>query len=392
MAMKLKKIQLLCNSLLVGLLFWGCTVEIVLETKDFEDILVISANITSETKQQEINLSRTYKSGLQDIKESGATVIVTDDLGNRYEFRENNPGNYVSDISFAVQLGRNYSLNVSTRDGNSYNSENVSPINTAFLEDVRAEAVIDNDGVEGVGIKVDSFDPEEKARYFRYEFEETYLIQALFNNSRDLIIKTLNPIEFEIVPKSKEENICYNTLFSNEILIASSAETTDGRVNNFQINFIPRDDLKVRRRYSILVHQYVQSREANAFYKALQDFSSNENLFIQTQPGFISGNIKAESNTVRVLGFFEVSMVSSKRIFFNFRDVFPEGLSSRYTLGCDIEEFEPDFYQVLISRLQSGRVKFLSFDPESNIYSITRDICVDCTLFGTNVKPDFWID
>ncbi|WP_197056896.1 DUF4249 domain-containing protein [Cellulophaga sp. Hel_I_12] len=390
--MKMNKMRHAYNSLILVFFLFGCTEVIVIETQDFEDIVVISANITSETKQQEINISRTYKVGFQDIKESGARVMVTDDLGANFEFSESTPGTYISDIVFAAQLDRNYKLTITTTDGNSYSSESVSPINTAFLEDVRVEAVTDNNGEEGIAIKVDSFDPEEKARYFRYEYEETYLIQSLFNNSKDLIIVSENPPTFETVPKSKEENICYNTVFSNEILIASSDQTTDGRVTNFQLNFIPRDDLKIRRRYSILVHQFVQSREANAFYKSLLDFSSNENLFIQTQPGFISGNIKSENTKAKVLGFFEVSMLSSKRIFFNFRDVFPEGLSSRYTLGCGIEEFDSSRYDVLLSRLQGGRVKFLSFEQDTGTYKVARDLCVDCTLHGTNIKPDFWID
>jgi hypothetical protein len=353
---------------------------------------VINANITDEQKQQEISLSRTYKAGLSEIKESGARVVVTDDLGNNFEFREVTQGNYLSDFSFAVQLDRTYTLNVATADGNTYNSNAVKPISPAFLEDVRVETLLDENGIEGVAIKVDSYDPQEKAKYFRYEYEETYLIQSLINNRNDLIVTSLNPPQVEIVAKTKEENICYKSLFSNEILIASAEQTTDNRVNNFQIKFLPRDDFKVRRRYSILVHQFVQSREAFGFYQSLKDFSNKENLFLQTQPGFITGNIKSNNKNVKVLGFFEVSLVSSKRIFFNFSDVFSNGIIPRYPFDCTVEEFNSSELDVLISRLQFGQFKFLSYDDALDTYSIVINFCVDCTVLGTNIKPDFWID
>ncbi len=390
--MKPNKNIIIFLSVVMCWLFFGCTEEIQLETQDFEDILVINANITDEQKQQQITLSRTFRAGLTEVKESNASVVVRDDLGNNFDFREVEPGNYFSDVSFAVQLDRTYTLTVATADGNTYNSNSVKPISTAFLEDVRAETVVGANGVEGVAIKVDSYDPQQTAKYFRYEYEETYLIQSLFNTSSDLIVLPSNPPQLRIVPKTKEENICYNTLFSNEILIASSEQTTDGRVRNFEIKFLARDDFKVRRRYSILVHQFVQSREANAFYQSLKDFSSKENLFIQTQPGFITGNIKPDNRNQKVLGFFEVSMVNSKRIFFNFRDVFTDGFLPRYPFECTPEEFNLQQIDVLISRLRSARVKFLSFDPETRIYSIASDVCVDCTVLGTNIKPDFWID
>jgi hypothetical protein len=390
--MKSKNIIILFIILSISLFFFGCTEEIQIETQDFEDILVINANITDEQKQQEISLSRTYKAGLSEIKESGARVVVTDDLGNNFEFREVTQGNYLSDFSFAVQLDRTYTLNVATADGNTYNSNAVKPISPAFLEDVRAETLLDENGIEGVAIKVDSYDPQEKAKYFRYEYEETYLIQSLINNRNDLIVTSLNPPQVEIVAKTKEENVCYKTLFSNEILIASAEQTTDNRVNNFQIKFLPRDDFKVRRRYSILVHQFVQSREAFGFYQSLKDFSNKENLFLQTQPGFITGNIKSNNKNVKVLGFFEVSLVSSKRIFFNFSDVFSNGIIPRYPFDCTVEEFNSSELDVLISRLQFGQFKFLSYDDALDTYSIVINFCVDCTVLGTNIKPDFWID
>jgi len=75
-------------------------------------------------------------------------------------------------------------------------------------------------------------------------------------------------------------------------------------------------------RYSIFVKQYVQNFAAHTFYQTLKDISGSESILSQTQPGFFAGNIKSDDNpNEKVIGFFDVSSVSNKRIFFNFSDL-----------------------------------------------------------------------
>ncbi|MEZ0131763.1 DUF4249 family protein, partial [Flavobacterium sp. LBUM151] len=88
---------------------------------------------------------------------------------------------------------------------------------------------------------------------------------------------------------------------------------------NLPIRFIDIKDPIIGERYSIIVRQYVQNLESYTFYKILKSLSTSTSLFSQVQPGFNYGNLKSANDpNEKIVGYFEVSSVSSKRIFFNF--------------------------------------------------------------------------
>src|SRR5258705_11322877 len=102
----------------------GCTDPYALQTNTFEDAVVIEGTITNEFKKQEIKLTRTYRFEENGPKvEHGATIYVTDNLGNQYNFDEDN-GKYVSTTEFQAQPNTNYQLHITTNDGRSYISSN----------------------------------------------------------------------------------------------------------------------------------------------------------------------------------------------------------------------------------------------------------------------------
>ncbi|ADV50902.1 hypothetical protein Celal_3647 [Cellulophaga algicola DSM 14237] len=374
------------------LLNYGCTEIIEVNTQDFENILVINANITDKNTKHEITLTRTYEAGSTNLNETGASVFVIDNLDNLFQFIEETSGNYISNEPFNVIQGRSYQLNVTTKDGNQYYSDFVAPIANAKIEDLRAEFSVDELGNEGVAIKIDGYDPENKAKYFRFEYEETYLIESAIVSYSKLNIISENPPEVEIITESIQNTLCYNTLFSNEILTISTEQEVESRFTNYQLKFISKNDFRIRNRYSLLVHQYVQSREANSFYSTLKDFASSDNLLSQTQPGFITGNIKSKNSAEKVIGFFEVSTVNSKRIFFNYDDVIPPGARANYPFDCTPLKFTPNEIGDMINLLKTNNYVFTSFNYVGSVYSIVNRPCIDCTVLGVKEKPEFWID
>jgi hypothetical protein len=62
----------------------------------------------------------------------------------------------------------------------------------------------------------------------------------------------------------------------------------------------------------------------------LKELSGSDGILSQNQPGFFFGNIKSVENpNEKVIGYFEVSSVSSQRIFFNYEDVFPGSTTTK---------------------------------------------------------------
>ncbi len=369
----------------------SCVEEFEFGTQNFEDILVIESTITNELKAQEVFLSRTFRlENNEPVPEQNATVTVTDDQQTTYSFVETSPGRYVSSTTFAATAGRSYQLQITTADGRSYASRSATLPQTSQIDNLFAERVVNDQGVEGIGIFVDSFDPTGNANFYRYEFEETYQTVPPFWSEIELDIISSNPPEAELVPRSREERVCYRTQFSNNIILTTTSTLAENRVSGFRVHFIEPDNTVLRDRYSILVRQFVQSAEANQFFNTLKEFSDSESLFSQVQPGFVSGNILSVNDPdENVLGFFDVASVSSARIFVELKDFFPDAFRPDFPIEC-ISNTETDLGEVI--RRVEGGFRVFAFDPNSGEYFLTTQICTDCNVLGTNVRPDFWVD
>ncbi len=375
----------------VVVFFNSCVEPFEPSTLTFEPLLVVEAVITDEEIRQTVLLSRITP--LEDnttAPESNAVVEVLDNQGNTIVFMEESPGEYLSAQPFAAMEGTTYSLTITTSNGDIFASETASMSGIGTIERVEAVRTVNDNGVEGVQISANGVGLTQNASSFRYEFEETYQIVSPFAPSIDLILVSENPLQLERRLKEKEELVCFRTQTSNTFGLINTSVSSGNTVVNFPIKFIPIDDFSIRSRYSINVKQFVQTRETQAFYEALSDFSDVENLFVQTQPGLITGNIFPVNNPEnRVVGLFEVSSVSTQRIFFNFDDIFPNGTRPRFINECEDMEFlpnDPNF----IGLFRTGRFKYVGEDALSGAIFIALDICVDCTLLGSNVVPDFW--
>src|SRR5690606_28802170 len=113
----------------------------------------------------------------------------------------------------------------------------------------------------------------------------------------------------QIHPRTTEARICYSTQSSDKIIVATTSNLSEDRIDAFPVRFISAKDPIITNRYSINVIQYVQSLEAYTFYRTLgQMAGTGGNILSQNQPGFFSGNLSSDSDPdEKVIGFFEVS-------------------------------------------------------------------------------------
>ena len=406
----------------------SCVEEINLENESFESILVVEATITNENKQQEILLSRSYMFDSIPIKETNATVSVIDDLANTYTFIETEPGVYKSQLAFAAQPDRYYNLSVVASNGNEYGSTQMQLTQQTLIDNLYVERDFNENGIEGVSVYVDSFDPTGNSKYYRHEYEETYKIIAPLYSPEELLS---NGVEFPILEadqsslglntmqdlidflvtrqfRPEQEQICYKTVESNTIIQANTNEFLQDKLDKYRIHFINRESATLRERYSILVRQYVQSREAFVFYETLNNFSGSESVFSEDQPGFLEGNVfSTQSNDEKVIGFFEVTSVDEKRIFFNYSDLFTNEPLPSYFLSCD-EFYTPVLLKEdlvhnwigspLVDAINEG-YQFYDENVDGNNspyfhapFRLVLGPCGDCTFLGNNNIPDFWED
>lgn len=418
----MNKIVVNIISILILTVFFSCIDEIPLKTESiFESILIVEASITSEEKQQIVKLSRSYaleESGPSN--ESGANVVVVSERGERINFIEVEPGVYKSDNVFKADQDINYQLEIRTIDGREYVSEMEKFQSKPAIDNLYVEQDINENNELGVSVYVDVLSTSTNGKYFRFEYEETYKIIAPQYNSYQLIIQNEDyPFSFEQLNgltdsqiieyfvlkelKPEQSQICYNTEFSNEIILANSSDYQNNTIEKLRIRFLSQENYIISHRYSILIKQFEQSYGAYLFYSTLKNLSESESIFSDLQPGFIAGNITSKSDPSEpVGGYFEVASFNSKRIYFSYEDLFPDALLPPYYIACD-DFFVPPLYQAdpisgeignspIQDLIKQGYHYFEDNEDGSilNPYKLVRPACGDCTVIGETKIPDFW--
>jgi len=394
--------MILAGFLWLMLSAYSCVEPFEAEFEEFTNALVIEATITDELKQQNVFITRTYKfEDYGPTPESNANVRVVGDDGTSYQFIETESGLYTSELEFLAKSGVNYQLLVDSNDGRSYSSDNVAISSISSMDNVRAERVINDTNEDGIAIFVDSYNPTGSSLNYRYTYEETYRIIAPMWAFNSLIVDPEVECGVLVVPRGPEERVCYNTDFSNDIILTSTTDLEEDRVSNFMVRFLNRDNYIISHRYSILIKQYVQSNMAYAFYKTLNNFSGEESLFSETQPGFLEGNLfSLQNENEKVLGFFDVTSVSEKRLFFNYTDFYPDEPLPPYPSPCNI--WAPNVFNrgggcVLSVLVAQGTLSYLDrndepTNPFPGPYFTVDRICGDCTVLGEIAVPEFWIE
>lgn len=411
-----------------------------------EHTLVIEATLTDSLQTQKLILSRSASFANDSIieyddqnpnsslsipqvkqrpilYESHADVKVITETGLVYNFIEAEDGHYQSVEPFEAETGSSYKLQINTQDGDQIVSAYESLAGKPKFESLYIEKGINDKGEEGLFFYVDSQGTGDATTYFRYNYEETFKIVAPLWSPLNFKLTNYDPCgipvptyNLEIISREKEEQICYRTEYSEEIIQVSTENLSSNSIKKFPVYFISKDEYEVAYRYSILVTQYVENVDTYLYYERLKNFSQSANVFYQVQPGFLKGNLHVENDENKlVIGYFSIASVDQKRLFFNYNDYF-EGQPERdYLVGCRILSSPESHWsycvppppgaadtcpQSVIELLAKGSITYYGSYDESitnytscpGPYSYVPRICGDCTVLGSNVKPDFWID
>lgn len=385
------KYRLLSPPLLL-LLFAGCIERYDIKSFASDNRLVITGYLSNNLKQHQVSISRTAKLNEREfIPETDAVVSISDGNGNIFPLTELTPGNYETSVLAGV-IGNDYSLSVTTRDGNKYVSDQVKLKDTPEIQDIYATYSKEfnvGDGPGGFRIFLDTEDPSNQTRYYRWEYEETYQVKMPFPSSyiwlggSNVIFRDL-PID-----------ICWPTKKSNSIFITSTFGLSQDKISGHLLREISGSSELMRVKYSLLVRQFSLSKEAYTYWNGLKILNESQGSLFDRQPGNIRGNIKSLSTTEEVLGYFEAGVIKEKRVFFSPIDFYDEGyVRPPYLTSC--EKAEP--IEVLLSTVGDyltihSRDSLLISEVQGmgdvTIF-LRRKFCMDCTNLGPNIKPSFW--
>lgn len=291
-----------------------------------------------------------------------------------------------------------YRLRIRTAIGQVYMSDPVQVKNAPQIDSL--EYKVQNNGVQ---IYVNSHDPNNNTRYYRWEFDETWKYVSAFQSGW----KYENGIPVFRNPFLRpEENIyeCYKTNLSHQILLGSSAKLSQDVISKEPVDFAEAGSGKISFGYSILLRQYALTPEAFTYWQNLKKNTEQLGSIFDAQPSSISGNIHNTANPKEpVIGYISAGSVVSKRIFI---DKFYINLFVPYYVGppdgCTLASIKTEPKETFLSRLavslaSGDSILVKSFQPpgatEIESFGFAPNDCVDCRLktpFGTNVKPAYW--
>ena len=355
--------------------------------------LVVEGVINTGSDSSLIRLTRTVPlSSLNgSIPETGATINIISDASMSYPVFEKGNGYYISKPVNGNGQSK-YALKITTKNGESYQSDFVSPINSPAIDSVYYKVKSD-----GVDVYLDTHDPTNTAKYYRWDYTDTYLFHTAFHSIGKFAKTPKDTVVFR--PLAEQNFQCWHSDTSSSILLGSTAKLSQTVISRAPIVTIPSTSIKISNRYSINVNQYGLTTDAYNYYYLLQQNTQNIGTIFDPQPSQVPGNIHSLSNPAEVvIGYITAGRPTKYRIFIDTHNL-PAWLSDNPYSGCLLDT---DYYHPGRGQNSIADYIYTGIDipvnpvapPLSAIigWSGSSPYCVDCTLNGTNKKPDYWTD
>jgi len=195
------------------------------------NILVIEGFINATEKSASVKLSHTatISDDNEPASESKANVFIQSSSGAVHHLAEQDSGRY-SIHNVEIDKDALYTLHVKTMSGAEYESDTIRVMDTPPIDSV-------NFGISGDGqsltILVTTHDPLNKARYYKWDYSETYRYNAPFYSGFHYINGALKY-------RKPEEQVyaCWRTEASPTISIGTSSELSQGIINRHVLTYL----------------------------------------------------------------------------------------------------------------------------------------------------------
>ncbi|SIO24999.1 DUF4249 domain-containing protein [Algoriphagus halophilus] len=352
-------------------------------------ILVVEGYLDTEGLPSLLNLS--YTRNIQSDEDFNQIVFPSGEVFLESEggeqFPLNSLGEGTFEFAYDIPEDGNYRLRIFTTDGNSYSSEWIKPILTPEIIDVGFDKY-----EQGVEVFLTT-KGDENADDFLWTFEETYAFRPKLATAYryDPELKTV-----VLASNDLRTDLCYRELSNADLILETSSRFEDQFVFRQTINQIPTGDERLTVRYSILISQKALDKGASDFWEIMRKNTDDLGSIFSPLPSNIGGNIKNDQNpNAPVVGYLSLGTVKQRRLFIGFQDILPwPRLDVPEYFGCIAEQdtiFVDEYESAFMSGGYTPAIPIFCencYDPIGFRKAERR--CTDCTLRGTNVKPDFW--
>lgn len=358
--------------LLSSTVYFGCITEF--EPKNIEevrDLLIIDGSITNG----ESSIVLRYSVGLSESLLgneyiNGASVYVETDAGDIFEARPETRGTYIIPTG-DLDTNKQYRLNVKY-NGEHYQSTFLTPLITPEIDSISA---LKKGPGETVYMCVNTHDPNNQSRYYRWSYEEDWEVQAeLYANVR---LENGEMIEHDL-STSENTYYCWRRDSSKILLLGSTEKLSENLVSNKRLIGIDPANDRLSALYRIAVKQMLLRKEAYDYMSNLQkNIEQTGNIFTPI-PSEMNGNISCITNPdLPIIGYIEVATTTQKDRYYPANS----GLYEAPNRHCFFEvTTDPDFAPPV----------YAYFEYYSDYESYAPIKCVDCRVKGSKLRPENW--
>jgi hypothetical protein len=331
--------------------------------------------------------------------------MVQGDQNTSYPLIQKGNGTYAC-TGLNLDNAHKYRLSIKTANNKQYLSDYIPVLNSPPIDSVSFDTRGTVFGT-GLNVFVSAHDPSNKVKYYRWEYQETWVFHAnfasLFKSNGDTVLgrDLLN------------DNItdCWQSDSSSTIVLGSSAKLSQNVIFNNPIISIPSTSEKISSQYSILVRQYAVTPEAYIFYSNLKKNTEQLGSIFDALPTENEGNIHCITDPSEpVVGYLSVGSTVSQRIFVD-RHQLPDWKTIPFYSDCVLAFGDaPCCYYVFPPGPPNQVAAYINYNTNNNPdplipvdaigrpgqppigYTAAERKCVDCTLRGSNKRPSFWKD
>ncbi|PWT76683.1 MAG: hypothetical protein C5B59_06115, partial [Bacteroidetes bacterium] len=256
---------------------------------------------------------------------------------------------------------------------------------------------------DGVHISANTHDPSNTAKYFQWDFTETweihsqYVPNTMYNSIDPYDVVYFNPFILQIHDSSKFQ--CWQADTSQIILLGSTDKYSIDTISA-PTTIVEKGSVKMSVLYSINVRQFALTKDGFEFLQKMQKNSTQLGTVFDAQPSELKGNIHSVSDpSEMVIGNVSICPIQEKRIFISNSDL-PDW---NYQSNCPIEIEQNDAAFIRDHNYAADGITALllpiewltrtSFPPPNGYvttFTSAEVRCVDCTAVGTKSKPVFW--
>jgi hypothetical protein len=356
--------------------------------KSTSGYLVVEGVINVGADSTTIKLSRTVNLSNNNVvnPETGAAVTVESNQGATYSLAEISPGHYAVP-ALNLSVANQYRLRIKTANNETYLSDFVPVVITPPIDSIGFNIV--NNPVAGIQIYANTHDATGNAKYFRWDYDETWAFHSKYvsywiSNGSTLVQRL----------QDQDISTCFTNDVSSDIVISSTAKLKQDILSQAPIAFIPSTSEKIGTRYSILLHQYSITGDAYNFWTSLKTNTEQLGSIFDAQPSQLQTNIHNLNNGNPAIGYVSACTVTSKRVNIS-NSQLPAWIPT-YPYQCEedtVRTYTFEFYNNLvyppITLIATGPPPLpRGAIPDKLGYS--TPICVDCTLRGTTTIPPFF--